>query len=61
MDERLRQALIELDRAVAIPGRNPHYHRAQIARLRRDWPTLWAAIENVREAAAAADQDTALP
>lgn len=46
----LRAAAAHLDRAVAVEGTHPEYHRAQVARLRTEWPELWAAIEDVRRA-----------
>lgn len=40
----------DLDRlrsAIKVEGPQPGYHRTQIYRLARDWPTLWWAIKGV--------------
>ena len=46
----LRAAASRLDAAIVNEGPARHLHRDQVDRLRREWPTLWAAIEDVREA-----------
>lgn len=33
--------------AVLDEGPNPAYHRAMLARHRREWPTLWQAIDAI--------------
>lgn len=43
-----RDAAIEmLRRAIEDAGPEPDYHRVQLARLQRTWPTLWNAIQEV--------------
>lgn len=39
--------LTELRAAIHNPGINPTYHAEQVARLRREWPTLYRAIHNL--------------
>lgn len=34
-------------RAITDEGRNPTYHRAQLKRLRREWPTLYNALTHL--------------
>ncbi|VDR40183.1 Uncharacterised protein [Tsukamurella paurometabola] len=51
MSDELRDAARALDDAITREGVEPAYHRAQVARLRAEWPTLWVAIERVRAAA----------
>lgn len=42
-EERVLQAWL-------VEGKNPAYHRAQKERLRREWPTLYQAIQAMAEA-----------
>lgn len=51
MNDDLAEALATLDRAIEVKGPVPEYHDAQVARLRREWPSLWEAIEAVRRSA----------
>lgn len=46
----MRRAAERLDAAVRDEGQHPVYHRRQIARLRREWPALWASVEDVQAA-----------
>lgn len=41
-EERILQAWM-------VEGKNPAYHRAQKERLRREWPTLYQAIQALLE------------
>lgn len=43
----LQDAVHRLRRAVTDPGDHPEEHARQIAALRRNWPTLWGAINNL--------------
>jgi hypothetical protein len=42
------QACRKVALAIREAGPNPSYHRAQVDRLMRDWPTLWEAIQECR-------------
>ena len=44
----LAAALDALDAAIMVPGPVPEYHEKIMAKHRREWPTLWAAIDAVR-------------
>lgn len=46
----LAAALDALDAAITVPGPVPEYHEKIMAKHRREWPTLWAAIDAVRRA-----------
>lgn len=46
----LTDAARQLIAAIDDEGRNPDFHRKQVERLQYDWPTLWNAIEAVRDA-----------
>lgn len=39
----------QLARAVYDKGRMPIYHDTVMARHRKEWPTLWAAIDRLLE------------
>lgn len=41
------EAIEEVRRAVLDAGARPDYHHAQAERLRREWPTLWRAVEHL--------------
>lgn len=43
----LQDAVHRLRRAVTDPGDHPEYHARQIALLRRNWPALWEAVNNL--------------
>lgn len=36
-------------RAIDESGPNPAYHRKVMARHRAEWPTLWAALDQLHE------------
>lgn len=40
-------ALNDVRRAIQDPGRSPSHHREVMARHRREWPTLWAALDRL--------------
>jgi hypothetical protein len=40
-------ALEQLRRAIRDEGPSPRLHRKVMARHRREWPTLWAAIDRL--------------
>lgn len=43
-----RDAAIEkLRRAIEDEGVSPAYHRAELSRMRLQWPALWSAIDAV--------------
>lgn len=35
--------------AIEDPGRNPGYHYGVMAKHRKEWPTLWKAIDELLE------------
>lgn len=37
----------ELRSVINNPGSHPEYHREQLSRLQREWPTLWNAIQGL--------------
>lgn len=41
----LREAVEGIKRAWYIAGPNPRYHKEQVERLKKEWPTLYEAIE----------------
>ena len=43
--ERLRNAIIKIDRAIKDEGKVPSYHRAILKKHRGEWPTLHNAID----------------
>ena len=55
MSARLTTAADAVIRAWVDPGSHPAYHREQIARLEREWPTLARAVR------ALAAEDTPRP
>lgn len=46
----LAQALDALDRAITEAGPQPVWHERMMERHRREWPTLWAALDAIRRA-----------
>lgn len=36
-----------LVRAIQNPGPSPYWHRQVLHKHRREWPTLWAAIDEI--------------
>lgn len=40
-------AVGQLVAAVKIEGSHPAYHQAVMGRHRKEWPTLWAAIDDL--------------
>ena len=44
MTDRLTEAADAVLAAVRVPGPRPDVHRAQMERLRREWPALWNAL-----------------
>ncbi len=48
--ERLRAAIGTVIAAIDKKGPHPGYHDALTAQHRAEWPTLWQAIDNLREA-----------
>lgn len=53
MSARLTKAVDGVLDALDNEGRSPTYHRRALARLRREWPVLWSALEELRHADAA--------
>lgn len=45
--DRTRARVNVVRRAIDDPGRFPLYHRRVMATHRSQWPTLWAAIDNL--------------
>lgn len=45
----VREALADLEVAIITEGRIPKYHREVMARHRKEWPTLWRAIDKLRK------------
>ena len=43
--ETARERLDRIMDAYRVEGPCPSYHRAQVARLAREWPTLYRALE----------------
>lgn len=43
----LQDAVHRLRRAITDPGDHPEEHARQIVLLRRNWPSLWGAINNL--------------
>lgn len=50
MTPREQQAVDSIRSAIADPGPRPDIHRLIITRHRREWPTLWAAIDELMAA-----------
>lgn len=55
--EALQHAAREVARAVQDAGINPNYHRHQLQRLQREWPTLYYALRNLERAAEWGDNE----
>lgn len=36
-----------LVRAIKNPGPSPHWHNQLLRKHRKEWPTLWAAIDKI--------------
>lgn len=47
MTKRLYVAVTQLRKAVEDEGAHPEYHRAIMAQVKRDWPTLWDAVRAI--------------
>jgi hypothetical protein len=48
MDEQaLREAAKRVERAVKVKGPAPGQHEATMARHRKEWPTLWKALDDL--------------
>jgi hypothetical protein len=41
------KSLLEIMDAIEDEGRVPRYHRQIMARHRKEWPTLWRAIDRI--------------
>jgi hypothetical protein len=52
MNPALKTALARLDKAIDDPGPRPYWHHRQVQELKKNWPVLWNAIEEVRKEAA---------
>lgn len=46
-EQQVKTAVEELRRAVRIKGPAPHLHDKTMARHRKEWPTLWRAIDDL--------------
>lgn len=51
MNPELKTALARLDKAINDPGPQPYWHHKKVAELKKSWPVLWNAIEEVRREA----------
>ena len=47
---RLRQALEEIKQAIRVKGPVPKFHKDTMKRHRKEWPTLWKAIDKATAA-----------
>ena len=47
MNDELKEALQQLRQAVKDEGPKPRFHREVEMRHRRQWPTLWSAIDRL--------------
>jgi hypothetical protein len=47
--ERLRSLLIGIQRAITEEGRSPAHHQQVMRRHRKEWPSLWKAINKAME------------
>lgn len=47
-EQQLEAALLEILQAIDAPGLNPKHHLAIVTAHRREWPTLWSAIDRAR-------------
>lgn len=45
--ERVLVAIQNLKLAIEDEGINPHYHKAQINRLREEWPSLMNSLDDL--------------
>lgn len=50
MGQELEYALMHLEEAIYDEGPQPKYHRQVMKKHRKEWPVLWAAIDEVLEA-----------
>lgn len=47
--DELHQLIDQLIKAVEDEGINPEYHKRTLVKHRGEWPTLWEAIDNLRQ------------
>lgn len=45
----MEEAIRQLKQAIFVEGVVPYYHREIMKKHRKEWPTLWAAIDKLIE------------
>lgn len=45
--EDLRNKILQLEEAIKNPGPNPKFHHAIMKKHRKEWKTLWDAIDSL--------------
>lgn len=56
-DTPLEHAAREIVNAIQDEGIAPNYHRQQLRRLKREWPTLYYALRHIERATLPAEED----